>query len=219
MDDSGLLFGGRHILQPARLKTQQLAIRLGFARGLGDLPEGGTSPGDPAQRRAFHAGIAPAKIPDHHPQVPARQYVIAYGRHPVRREDLPADPENRVLRRPGHPAEHAMTDHVVEPLSGRVERGQVALLEADVLKRQFGNPLAAVVDVSLGQIDAAEARSREPRRQRDDVSARCAAEFEHTGTFDVGRVLPEQGCECGQMLRLGQRDRHGRVRQQAVVGG
>ena len=64
-----------------------------------------------------------------------------------------------------------MTDHVVEPLSGRVERGQVALLEADVLKRQFGNPLAAVVDVSLGQIDAAEARSREPRRQRDDVSS------------------------------------------------
>ena len=211
--------GRRHVLQPPRLKSQQLPIRFGLVRGRGDLLEGGTGPGDPALRRAFRARIAPAKIPDHHPQVPARQYIITYGRDPVRREGLAADPEDGVLGRPGHPTEHAVTDHVVEPLSGQVERGQVALLEADVLKRQFGNPLAAVVDVPLGQIDAAKARPREPRRQRDDVSGRRAAEFEHAGTLDVWRVQPEQRCERGQMLRLGERDRHGRVWQQAVVGG
>ena len=33
------------------------------------------------------------------------------------------------------------------------------------------------------------------------------------------RVKPEQRCECGHMLRLRQRDRHGRVGQLAVVGG
>jgi hypothetical protein len=151
--------------------------------------------------------------------VPAGEYVIAYGCHPVRREGLSADPDDGVLGRPGHPTEHAVADHIVEPLSGQVERGQVTLLEADVHKRQFGNPLAAVVDVPLGQIDAAKARPRKPRRQRDDVSGRRATKFEHIGTLDIWWVKPEQRCECGHMLRLRQRDRHGRVGQLAVVGG
>ena len=59
--------GGWHLLQPSRFGTHQLAVRLGFFRGLRDPFKCGAGLGDAALRRAFSARVVRAKIPDRHP--------------------------------------------------------------------------------------------------------------------------------------------------------
>ena len=101
-----------------------------------------------------------------------------------------------------------MTDHVVEPPFSRVERG--ALLEAEMFSSaSFGNPLAAVVDVSLGQMDSAPPRSAGTARTMFPPDTQPSSSTLARSTSGGGPT--EQGCECGQMLRLGQRDPHGRM--------
>src|SRR5262249_51653217 len=93
----------------------------------------------------------------------------------------------------------------------------ICLLQFDVGNRQGPNPLATVVDVSLGKIDAHEASTRIAGCQGNDVASGRTPEFEDACLKCIGCFEAEQLRQGSQAcwLRIG--ERHGGIRQGIVV--
>ena len=129
-----------------------------------------------------HPGIALGAsvvdhVANHAAQLSPRIHVVAHIRDPAFREVMRAYPQNGVPHRRGHPTINPVTDDIVEALAAD-SNAAMSPLDANVPKADSHAGLA-VAHMALGQVDAAKLAAGKAHRQRNDVAARGAAEFEH----------------------------------------
>ena len=213
--DVGVVSGGDGL----DLVAQHLAIgRAGRGR-LRDVLQHPAPLGDADGGVCLGAGMIGHHVADHAAQLPAGVDVVAHVGHAVVGEALAADAQDRRARGFRHPAVDAVTDDVVETLAFEVKRGEVGLVDADVLELQRGDACLAVADMTLGQVDAVEAGAGETQGQRDDIAARGASQLQHARLRDGRGADAEQGGERRQSRRRRLGEGLGGVGDDIVVAG
>jgi len=143
---------------------------------------------------------------------PTRRDVEADVGHAVRRQMAPADIEQRLLHCRRHPGKHAMRDDVIEFAQVAGQRGQVAMLDADVGQAQLADEGGARLRLHPRQLHPHAFGLGPAPRQGNQVAALRAPQFEDARMGRIGRIEAMQSGHRRQKVRLGFGQR------QAVVG-
>ena len=128
----------------------------------------------PALRQVLHHDL-----PDRAPQVSPRQRVVADKRHPLRRQQLSAQPQQPIPHRRRHPRVHPMRDDEVERPQRPIHLHQVARQQPDIPQPQPLDPFLPPRNWRRRQVHPHEARARQRTRHRNQVPPLVAPDLQH----------------------------------------